>query len=388
MRFSVPRQLGRPSTVLAFLGALLVFFVAASPARADAVDDAVSSLKSTGIYIQSGAQNGSGKDVEVDQSQVNSAAGGVVKIAILAEGTSTQTAINRMADSLGSIGNIVVVAFSGNKFDAGATGLKAGLALSRLNTAVSSHTTELRAGTYTSVLVDYATTMRTIINAVANGNNGNNGSSSGSGDSSTDSGSSPWPWVAGIGGLAVVGGGGYVFNKRRKTKQAVEAAKSNVMPYYDRLANEVNTINTLDNRTAQQAMADASERYTAAGSQMATAETVQNWSTIRRTTLEGLQASQLARKELGLPPGPELPPVDEARGDQLTAAQQVDVQGQQYQGYPQYTPGAPYYYGGGAGYPGGWYSFPFWETLLIGSVIGGGGWGWGGGGYGSGYNSG
>jgi LPXTG-motif cell wall-anchored protein len=252
---------------------------------------------------------------------------------------------------------------------------------------VSSHASELRAGNYTPLLTEYATTMRGIITAVANGDSGG---SSGSGDTSnsSDSGGSAWPWVAGIGGLAVVGGGGYVFTKRRKTKRAVEAAKSNVMPYYDRLANEVNTINTLDNRTAQQAMADASERYNAAGSQMATAETVQNWSTIRRTTLEGLQATQLARKELGLPPGPELPPVDEARGDQLTAAQQVEVQGQQYQGYPQYTPGAPYYYGGGAGYPGGWYSFPFWETLLIGSVIGGGGWGWGGGGYGSGYESG
>ena len=160
------------------------------------------------------------------------------------------------------------------------------------------------------------------------------------------------------------------------------------MPYYDRLANEVSTIDTADNKMARQAMADASERYTAAGSQMASAQTVQNWSVVRRTTLEGLQASQLARSELGLPPGPDLPPIDEPRGDQLSEPRQVDVEGKQYQGYPQYTPGSPYYYGGGGGYPGGWYSFPFWETLLIGSVIGG-GWGWGGGGgYGAGYDSG
>ena len=48
------------------------------------------------------------------------------------------------------------------------------------------------------------------------------------------------------------------------------------------------------------------------------------------------------------------------------------------QGYPSYTPGAPYYFAGGGGYAGGWYSFPFWESLLIAEALSP-GWGWGGG---------
>jgi hypothetical protein len=192
----------------------------------------------------------------------------------------------------------------------------------------------------------------------------------------------------GIGAVGAAGVGGLVWRRRQQAARSLRDAKANVMPYYDRLANEVNTINTLDNRRAMQAMADASERYTAAGSQMATAETVSNWAVVRRTTLEGLQATQLARQELGLPAGPALPPMDEAHGDQLTEPRTVTVEGKQYQGYPEYTPGAPYYFGGGGGYAGGWYTFPFWQTVLIGSMIGSGGWGWGGGSYDSGYQSG
>ena len=87
-------------------------------------------------------------------------------------------------------------------------------------------------------------------------------------------------------------------------------------------------------------------------------------------------------------PGPELPPIAPSYGEQLGAPREVTVGGKAYQGYPEYTPGAPYYYGGGGGAPGGWYSFPFWETLLLGSVLSGGLGGWGGGGYSSGYDQG
>lgn len=386
MAMTVMRGFGwrRSLAPVALLGTLFVLLLNAPAARADTVDDATAALRNSAVYVSSGAQNGYGKSVQVDQSKVSGAAGSVVKIAILPEGLSTTDAVQRMGSSLQSLGSIVVVAFSGNKFDAGSSQLATGLADSRLQTAVSQHSSELKNGSYTNLLVDYSNTMRGIVTSASNGSG-----ASGGGDTSKDSGTAVWPWIAGIGGLAAVGGGALFYNKKRKTKAAVQAAKANVMPYYDRLANEVNTINTMDSRTARQAMADASERYTAAGSQMTSAETVQNWSLVRRTVLEGLQATQLARKELGLPPGPELPPIEEPRGDQLTEAQQIEVQGKQYQGYPQYTPGAPYYFGGGGGYAGGWYNFPFWETLLIGSVLsGGGGWGWGGGGYGSGYNSG
>ena len=160
------------------------------------------------------------------------------------------------------------------------------------------------------------------------------------------------------------------------------------MPYYDRLANEVNTLDPKDNATARQAVADASERFSSAGSQLATADSVEKFAQARRTTLEGLHAAVTAREALGLDPGPPLPPMDGSSADQLSEPREVTVQGTSYQGYPSYTPGAPYYYGGGYGVPGGWYATPFWETLLIGSVLTGGLGGWGGGGYGYGYDSG
>ena len=198
-----------------------------------------------------------------------------------------------------------------------------------------------------------------------------------------------WPWVVGLGAVGVGGIGGLAFYSRRKKKRALAAARAKVEPYYDRLANEVNTLDPQDNPTARQAVADASERFNTAGSQLASADTVEKLAAARRTTLEGLYAAVTARKALGLDPGPELPPIEEPQGEQLTEAQQVTVQGNNYQGYPSYTPGAPYYYGGGRGVPGGWYSTPFWETLLLTSVLTGGlGGGWGGGGYGAGYDQG
>ena len=68
----------------------------------------------------------------------------------------------------------------------------------------------------------------------------------------------------------------------------------------------------------------------------------------------------------------------------------MQVGDQAYQGYPEYTPGrAVLLRRRTAAIPGGWYSFPFWETVLLGSVLSGGfGGGWGGGGYDAGYDRG
>ena len=150
----------------------------------------------------------------------------------------------------------------------------------------------------------------------------------------------------------------------------------------------MNTLDPKDNERARQALADAAERFTSAGSQLSTADTVEKVGVARRTVLEGLYASRTARESLGMDPGPPLPPIEETSYEQLDAPQQVSVQGQQFQGYPSYTPGAPYYYRGGGGVPGGWYQTPFWETLLLASVLSGGFGGFGGGGYGSGYDAG
>jgi len=125
-----------------------------------------------------------------------------------------------------------------------------------------------------------------------------------------------------------------------------------------------------DDARAQQAVADAADRFASAGSLLATADTLEEYSVARQTVLEGLYATRAAREALGIDPGPPLPAPARSEHLQLAAPQHVSVQGQQYQGYPDYTPGAPYYYGGGA-VPGGWYQTPFWETLQLDSVLSG-----------------
>jgi hypothetical protein len=371
----------------AFLAAIVMLTIAATPALADPTSDAATALKTKPLYLDPGATI-DGNKITVDSAKVSAAFGSYVKVAILPTGTSTETAVGSIARSLS--GNFALAVFAGDKLDAGSTNLRSGYALSSLEAAAKDHSTQLHDGNYTDALVAWAQDVNSAQKGSANGsNNSNNSGNQGDATTSDNSSGSAWPWLAGLGGLAVLGGGGYALSRRRKADRALSAAKANVMPYYDRLASDVNTLNPGENATARQALSDASERYTSAGSQMSTATTVAQWSAVRRTALEGLQAAQTAREALGLPKGPELPPIDEPRGEQLTQAQQVTVQGQQFQGYPSYTPGAPYYYGGGGGYAGGWYNSPFWETLLIGSVIGGGGWGWGGGGgYGAGYDSG
>jgi len=203
-------------------------------------------------------------------------------------------------------------------------------------------------------------------------------------------GSSAVPWVLGaIGVLGAGGAGAWAVSRRRRKQKEMEGRRAEVLSLYDRLGADVQNLNPGDDPVARQALVDAAERYTATGSQLAHADTHAEFDVARRTALEGLQAARTARKQLGLDPGPDLPPIAPTYGDQLTSPQQVQVGDKAYQGYPQYTPGAPYYYGGGGGYPGGWYSFPFWETVLLGSVLSGGfGGGWGGGGYDAGYDRG
>lgn len=381
---------------LAAAGAAGLFVLAAAgPASADPLSDASSKLTSSSVYLEPGATV-YGHPVEIDEGKVSTAFGSAVKVAVFADGKSAaelNAAGVSIAKAFGSQRAVLAV-FSGNKIDADSNFVCGASTL--LKSAASAHSAQLRQGNYTDALVAFAgaaakAPRKSGTSCVGAGNaSAANGSNSqfGKASDSSGGGSSAVPLVAGIGGLAVLGGGAYAYSKRRKRNNELSAAKANVMPYHDRLANEVNTLDPGKNAEARQALADASERYNSAGSQMATAATVAQWSAVRRTTLEGLQAAQSARKYLGLPPGPDVPPVEEPRGEQLSQAQQVTVQGQQYNGYPSYTPGAPYYYGGGGGYAGGWYNYPFWETMLIGSMIGGGGLGWGGGGYGAGYNSG
>jgi hypothetical protein len=371
--------LGGISAAFAVFAAFAVLLLLAPGASADPIDDATSTLQSSSLYVAPGAEG------RVDnRSAVQNAFGSSVKAAIFPSTVNGPDAVNRLHAAISPQQTLVV--FDGNQYQAKSGVYCQGFAQTQMGKAYSDTRANLQAtnGDLTNTLVEFA-------NNLKGGPVCANGSGTGSTDTASGEsggGAAVWPWLVGLGVLGAGGVAGVVFYRKRKLKRQLEAAKANVMPYYDRLANEVNTLDPKDNATARQAVADAAERFNSAGSQMDTADSVEKYAAARRTTLEGLYAAVTARKALGLDPGPELPPIEEPRGDQLTKAQDVTVQGQTYQGYPDYTPGAPYYYGGGRGVPGGWYSFPFWETLLIGSVLTGGFGGWGGGGYGAGYDSG
>jgi hypothetical protein len=357
---------------------LFAVLAVAIPAAAAPADAAVEALKSGSIYVQPNAQNGYGKRVEVDQETVSEALGDTVKVAIFDTGTNGSDAVRILTASVQS-GRVMLV-FVGSRYEVRTRSCSS--AVDTVRDQINAHAAEMRDGQYTDALV-------AVGKNVSCGSESGTGTAASHGDTGkkTNAALVTAVVIGGVGLLGAAGVGGFLWSRRRRKQRELADARAAVMPYYDRLAHEVNTLNAGDDAVARQALADASERYTSAGSQMATADSIAQWASVRRTVLEGLEAAQAARRSLGVEPGPTLPPIEEPRGEQLTGERTVDVQGKQYRGYPEYTPGAPYYFAGGGGYPGGWYTFPFWETLLIGSVLSG-GWGFGGGGYGAGYDSG
>jgi hypothetical protein len=360
----------------------------------DPVSQAISALRGANLYVDPGATG-----ITIDKSAVTASLPSNVKVAVLpgsAGGAlSLAEQIGSAIQSASSDHLVVGVLTTGtpNQLHAGSRGYCRDYADSQARAAVAAHRSQLQANEdVTSLLEDFGHRVATgpLLGSAACSRGGSATPTGTASAHSGGSGGSVWPYVAGAAAIGAAGIGGAVYYSRRKRRRALDEARARVMPYYDRLANEINTLNPGDVQRAQQALADASERFTSAGGQLAAADTVEKYAQARRTVLEGLYAARTAREALGIDPGPPLPPIDEqAAAPQLQAPQQVTVQGQTFQGYPSYTPGAPYYFGGGYGVPGGWYGTPFWETLLIGSVLAGGLGGFGGwGGYGAGYDAG
>ncbi|WP_396278884.1 hypothetical protein [Kibdelosporangium aridum] len=126
---------------------------------------------------------------------------------------------------------------------------------------------------------------------------------------------------------------------------------------------------------AKQALADASERYHAAGSQLEQATSVEQAGLAKETALEGLYYVRAARVAMGMDAGPALPQ-DEARtrAGAVTEHRRVEVDGETYEASPRPGQNTPHYYPGGevAGrpVPQGWYSQPWWKPALIGGAWG------------------
>src|SRR5664280_403602 len=222
----------------------------------------------------------------------------------------------------------------------------------------------------TAVLTDFVGTVQA---APRSGSSGSGGS--GSTSTSSSGGGSSGAGVVVLLVLLLLGAlglGGFVVSRRRRRERELSNLKADVRSVLDRLGGDVTTLDPGDNAVARQAINDASERYTAAGGMIASADTPEKLAVVRRTALEGLAMTRVARKALGFDPGPEIEPAPSS-AQQLTAAERVRVGDRDYEGYPAYTPGAPHYFGGGmvgGGFvPGGWYAMPFWEGMMILSLI-------------------
>lgn len=371
------------------LGVVAWALLASGPVAAvaaDPVDDAVSALRADHLYVAPGV------DTKIDQAAVRRALGDApIYLAVLPESAGTPAALSRRIGE--ALGNGTVGVVAGRNFEASSNQLCPGSVQTVVGRVKSDNRDELsRTNDVTKLLSDFAAD---VIIAPRVGRDCEQGAQQQTTSSQTgeSGGGSVWPWLIGIAAIGAVGAGGvgaFLVSRRRTRQRLLEGRRADVLSLYDRLGADVQHVDPKDDPVARQALADAAERYTATGALLSHADTEGEYDAARRTALEGLYAARTARQALGLDPGPDLPPVSPGQGEQLTEQREVAVGDKTYQGYPQYTPGAPYYYGGGGGVPGGWYAFPFWETLLLSSVLTGGFGGWGGGygGFESGYDRG
>ncbi|MGA5301603.1 hypothetical protein ACPCHT_16870 [Nucisporomicrobium flavum] len=153
-----------------------------------------------------------------------------------------------------------------------------------------------------------------------------------------------------------------------REQRQLDDARAEAQRWYERLGGQVMNLHA-DDAAARQALADASERYNAAGGQLQQARSVRQFQLARESALEGLAYVRAARTAMGLDPGPDLPPLMSSQGaGQLTREREVTVQGHQYKAGPQPGADTPYYYPGGRvqgrPVPAGWYSTPVWKTAL------------------------
>ncbi|SFP96616.1 hypothetical protein SAMN05421810_10439 [Amycolatopsis arida] len=168
----------------------------------------------------------------------------------------------------------------------------------------------------------------------------------------------------------VVLAGVYLARSRAAARQReVDDAKAEARRWVERLGGQVLNLTGTD-LAAQQALADAAERYTAAGSQLEQARTVEQARLVTDTALEGLYYVRAAREAMGLDPGPPLPADREReRAGSVTERRAVEVEGHRYVASPEPGQDTPHYYPGGrvAGrpVPRGWYSEPWWKPALV-----------------------
>lgn len=167
--------------------------------------------------------------------------------------------------------------------------------------------------------------------------------------------------------------------RRRRAEEIADRladAQAEARRWVERLGGQVLALNGMD-EASKQALADAAERYTAAGSSMEQARTVAQCRLVTETALEGLYYVRAARVAMGIDPGPTLPTTHEQRAaGAVSEDRAVDVDGHPYRAARGASADTPHYHPGGmvAGrpVPRGWYSEPWWRPALVAGAWGAG----------------
>jgi len=163
----------------------------------------------------------------------------------------------------------------------------------------------------------------------------------------------------------------YSSSKRtgQRNAESLADAKADARRAIERLGGQVLNLSGNDD-ASKQAMADASERYNAAASQIDQATSAKQAQLAKESAIEGLYYVRAARIAMGMDPGPELEALSGQRtAGAVTEDRRVQFEGREIEASPTPTGRTPNYYPGGrvAGrpVPAGWYSEPWWKPALI-----------------------
>lgn len=171
--------------------------------------------------------------------------------------------------------------------------------------------------------------------------------------------------------VAAIGLAVYATSKSTQKRNAATLAdaKADARRVIERLGGQVFALTATD-EAAKQALADASERYTAASSQIDQATTAKQAELAKESAMEGLYYVRAARTAMGMDPGPELESLAGQRtAGTVTEDRRVEFEGREIEASPTPSQRTPNYYPGGrvAGrpVPAGWYSEPWWKPALV-----------------------
>lgn len=171
--------------------------------------------------------------------------------------------------------------------------------------------------------------------------------------------------------VAAIGVAVYASSKASGNRAAASLAdaKADARRIIERLGGQVFGLTGTDD-AAKQALADASERYTAASSQIDQATTTRQAELAKESAMEGLYYVRAARTAMGMDPGPELESLSgQQSAGTVTEDRRVNFEGREIEASPSPSARTPNYYPGGrvAGrpVPAGWYSEPWWKPALV-----------------------